>query len=235
MASNDFPNELKDKYSKEEPENYEAKCLWTLLIDTSGSMSGSPIDQVNNELQRLKTTIEADEEASQKVELSIIEFNSSPKVLNAPQLVENMTMPTLKAQGTTAMAKGLERAMQVSETRKQWYKDTEQPYYRPFIILITDGAPNSKEATKKVGKELIQGVDDNKHVFIAFGVEGADMQLLNEISHSEWPALKIDGYNFNAIFDWLSNSMSMTADTGDDGLGALKKDIQQIAGGQKTI
>ena len=43
MAKNDFSSEV--------AENYEQKCLCVLVLDVSGSMGGSPIQELNNGLQ----------------------------------------------------------------------------------------------------------------------------------------------------------------------------------------
>jgi uncharacterized protein YegL len=34
---------------------------------------------------------------------------------------------------------GMRLAMQKIEERKQWYRTTGQSYFRPFLVLITDG------------------------------------------------------------------------------------------------
>lgn len=46
------------------------------------------------------------------------------------------------ADGDTALVDAVDEAIDIVNNRKKWYKSTGQPYYRPWIILITDGEPN---------------------------------------------------------------------------------------------
>ena len=59
-------------------------------------------------------------------------------------------MPTLNAGGSTAMVNALNDAIDKGEARKQWYKSTNQAYYRPWIILMTDGEPDDDQNVKLI-------------------------------------------------------------------------------------
>ena len=95
MAKNDF--------SAESAENFEQKCLCVLVLDVSGSMRGEPIRELNNGLQDFYNEIMADETTSQRLEVSIMTFNQAVQTLQEPALIDNVTMPTLTAYGSTAM------------------------------------------------------------------------------------------------------------------------------------
>ena len=95
----------------------------------------------------------------------------------------------------------------MAEGRKVWYKDTGQNYYRPYVILITDGAPDSDQDVTGLAQEIRQKVSGKHFNFWAFGVEGAEMSMLESISDPSAPPLMIANCDFAGFFQWLSNSM----------------------------
>ena len=99
MAKNDF--------SAEAAENYEQKCLCVLVLDVSGSMRGTPIEELNKGLKDFYEEISSDVTTSQRLEISIITFSNTVITLQEPALVENITMPTLTASGSTEMVNAL--------------------------------------------------------------------------------------------------------------------------------
>ena len=55
-------------------DNPEPRCPCVLLLDTSGSMQGDPIDQLNAGIRAFKTELMADSLALKRVEISIVTF-----------------------------------------------------------------------------------------------------------------------------------------------------------------
>src|ERR1700761_8174896 len=54
--------------------NPESRCPCMLLLDTSGSMSGEPVDQLNQGVLTLKKELAEDSLASKRVEVAMITF-----------------------------------------------------------------------------------------------------------------------------------------------------------------
>ena len=198
MAKNDF--------SAEAAENYEQKCLCVLVLDVSGSMSGEPIQELNKGLQDFYQEIDKDNTTRQRLEVSLITFSHIVNTVQEPALVENFTMPTLSASGSTAMVTAVNHAIDKVAARKQWYKDTNQAYYRPWIILMTDGEPDSDQDVAGLAQRIKQDVAAKKYAFLPIGVEGAKMSILKQIE-SGIPAMKLQGTKFSSFFKWLSPSM----------------------------
>lgn len=227
MAKNDF--------SAESAENFEQKCLCVLVLDISGSMREivdesnmiytgkkvymdgkeydlvtggiSKLDLLNQGLKDFYAEIISDETTSQRLELCIISFNDYVRVVQEPALPDNVIIPELQGEGETAMADAINEAIDKVEARKKWYKETGQPYYRPWIILMTDGVPNKGQDINSLAQRILQDTEDKKYAFLPVGVEGADMEVLQKIAGKGMNAVKLKGMRFAQFFRWLSASM----------------------------
>lgn len=209
MAKNDF--------SAEAAVNYEQKCLCVLVLDVSGSMRGKPIEELNKGLQDFYNEIADDETTSQRLEISIITFNHIVKTVQEPALVENFEMPMLAATGSTAMVNAVNQAIDKMEARKKWYKETGQAYYRPWIILMTDGEPDDDQDIDGLAARINSETAGKHFQFLPIGVEGANMAILDKIKGNIERPLKLQGTKFSSFFKWLSASMGtvVTAEEGE--------------------
>jgi uncharacterized protein YegL len=193
-------------------ENPEPRCPCLLLIDTSGSMSGSPIQELNGGLATFKDAIAADGMALKRVEVAIVSFGPV-QVQSDFQTVDTFLPPTLVASGDTPMGAAIEKGLAMLEDRKQTYKTNGISYYRPWIFLITDGGPT--DAWKTAAERVHQGEHEKKFSFFGVGVEGANFEILKQIALRE--PLKLKGLRFQDLFIWLSNSLGAVSrsSTGD--------------------
>ena len=195
-------------FSVQTPDNYQQKCCCILVLDVSGSMDGQPIDELNSGLQDFYNEIKQDTTTADRLEVGIIEFSDQVVTLVDPTLVENFDMPILNCKGTTKMADAVEEAIKVVRAKKDWYKQTGQPYYRPWIILMTDGAPDADQNMNALANEIQWGVAKKEFFFFAVGIGNADMNMLQSISDSGMPPAPMKGLKFSEFFQWLSASMS---------------------------
>ncbi|MDR2651186.1 MAG: VWA domain-containing protein [Prevotellaceae bacterium] len=225
MAKNDF--------SAESATNYEQKCLCVLVLDVSGSMreiiggdvryTGQTqmvdgklyniveggimkIDELNNGLQSFYHEILNDDSTSQRLEVSLITFSDTVITVQEPALVENFTIPALEADGETALVDAVNAAIDKVQARKEWYKSTGQPYYRPWIILMTDGEPNKGQDVASLANRVKVDTAAKKYAFLPIGVQGANMSILNQIA-GNIPAMQLQSAKFSQFFKWLSASM----------------------------
>lgn len=205
----------KNDFSKEVVENYQQKCCCSLVLDISGSMYGPPLDELNRGLQDFHKEIQEDATTASRLEVAVITFGSQVETLVEPSLVENFSMPMLTTSGSTKLVDGVREGIQKVEDRKKWYKETGQPYYRPWVILITDGEPDPGQDVGGLAGEIQNGMDNKNYHFFAIGVEGANMSVLKQISNDKMPPAMLQGLKFSAFFKWLSQSMGAVTSSTD--------------------
>jgi uncharacterized protein YegL len=200
-------------------DNPEPRCPVMLALDTSGSMQGTPIRELNEGLRAFKEAVQADRLASLRVEVAIVPFGGlvrpvdvradtrTPFDASQPFVtVDNFDPPILTAAGDTPMGSAVRQGLQLLRDRKEIYKQNGIDYFRPWMFLITDGKPTDEwqsAALQLREEEARKGV-----IFFAVGVEGADMPTLAQFSGQRTP-LRLKGLAFGELFQWLSKSLSV--------------------------
>lgn len=182
--------------------NPEPRCPCVLLLDVSGSMNGRPLEELNAGLTTFKNELGEDALALKRVEVGIVTFG--PVKMGAPFIsASTFYPPTLQAQGDTPMGAAIHRALNMVEDRKREYRSNGISYYRPWVFLITDGAPTDSWQT--AADAVREGEASKKFAFFAIGVKGANMDILRQISVRE--PLLLEGLKFRELFSWLSSSL----------------------------
>ena len=190
-------------FADEFADNPEPRCPCILLLDTSGSMQGEPINQLNAGIAAFKNELMQDSLAMKRVEVGIITFGPV-QVQTRFTTVDSFHPPHLVTTGDTPMGAAILEALKMIEERKRDYQIAGQTYYRPWVFLITDGAPTDQ--WQQAASELKLAVEQKKLAFFAVGVQGADIDSLSQISPRKPLILK--GLMFRELFSWLSNSLS---------------------------
>lgn len=183
-------------------DNPEPRCPCLLLLDTSYSMQGKPIEELNNGLIAYKDELSTDSLAMKRVETAIITFGPV-NVENTFCTAQDFYPPFLEATGDTPMGTAISQGIEMIRQRKEEYRQNGISFYRPWLFLITDGAPTDE--WRSAASLVKEGENSKSFAFFAVGVEGANMDILKQISIRE--PLKLDGLKFRDLFVWLSNSM----------------------------
>lgn len=188
-----------------------------LLLDTSYSMLGEPIEAVKNGLQVLVSTIRQDPQALETVHLSIITFDSSAKQLCPLTELASFQLPNLTANGSTAMGEALELLSQTIGNEIIITTPERKGDWRPLIFIMTDGEPTDNwqkgvEALKKIKTGII--------VACAAG-PNANNNILKQIAEVVVQLDTADSATIKAFFKWVSCSIS----TGAKSVGTHQKEV----------
>lgn len=218
FAFANFMNTTKEKTMNESHndliDNPTPRCPVALVLDTSGSMYGQPIEQLNAGIQLFIDEVKRDDLARWSVDLAVYTAGGSADCIQSFIGVEQIAgFDPLDAGGGTPLGEATRMALDDLEARKKSYRDAGVPYYQPWLVLISDGAPSDtwQDAAQCAAELSTQ----RKLVSLPIGVQGADLDVLSQFSSK--PAVALDGLKFRELFQWLSASMArVSASTSSD-------------------
>lgn len=183
-----------------------------MVLDTSASMAGAPIKELNKGVNLFIEEIRRDEYTRYSAEICIVTFGGSVEIIQDFATVDYVSYPVFKASGETPMGTAVLKTLELLERRKTLYKELGIDYYQPWIVLMTDGRPTD-DITKAVRKvqELIS--QRRLVVFpIAIGpYADIDSLSLFTIPDIPPPPLKLKGLKFKEFFIWLSKSVAQVS------------------------
>jgi len=188
-------------------ENAEPRCPSLLLLDVSGSMQGEPIKQLQEGLEVYRDQLFSDGLAKKRVEVAVMTFGGKVDLVQTFATVDAFTTPKLEIMGDTPMGQAVVEGLQYLQQHKALLRQNGVGCFRPWVFLITDGAPTDKNSHfwQEALQKVKEGEQKNSFSFFAIGVQGADMQCLSELSPGREP-LMLQGLEFRKLFEWLSAS-----------------------------
>ena len=188
--------------------NPAPRCPVVLLLDASSSMSGQPISELNAAVKQFIRETQADEAASMSVDLEVIAYaDSAVRVLPFTQIADVSSMPgDIDAAGMTSMGKAIEMAEADLRKRRELYRAKGVSSYRPWVVLMTDGAPNDNWQTP--ADRFRRAAEHGKFQYIGIEIgDGADHATMCRIVPSEPGPVKLQGLRFKQFFRWLTDSL----------------------------
>jgi uncharacterized protein YegL len=188
-------------------ENPDPRVACVVLADVSSSMNGEPIAALERGFAAFVHYLHTETLASKRVEVAVVAFGTVATVLVPMQEARGLQPVQFTASGTTNMAAGIHLALDILEDRKYAYKAAGLQYYRPWILLLTDGKPNLDGFDAAVARlnaaEMARGVT----VFAVGAGPRVDYGQLGRLSVQRSPA-PLDGLKYEELFEWLSASLS---------------------------
>jgi uncharacterized protein YegL len=185
-----------------------------LVLDTSGSMSGEPIQAVENGMQMLVSALRQDPHALESAFLSVITFDSNAKQVVPLTDLASFQMPALNAGGSTELGAAL--TLVRDRARSEVAKSTPEKKgdWRPLVFLMTDGGPTD---SWQKGLQEFHSSKWGMVVCCAAG-QGADTNVLKQISPECVVQLDTaDSKSLAAFFKWVSASISSSSKSVNEG------------------
>ncbi len=175
-----------------------------LVLDTSGSMHGEPIEAVKNGVQVLVSTLRQDPYALETAYLSIITFDSRAQQLVPLTELSMFQMPTLSANGTTAFGEALSLLSTTVDNEVQQTTPKQKGDWKPLVFIMTDGAPTDDW---KKGLEEFKKRKFGMVVACAAG-QNVNTDILRQITETVVRLDVLDSSSIKAFFKWVSASIS---------------------------
>lgn len=179
-----------------------------LLLDTSGSMAGEPIEAVRTGVDMLVSTLRQDPYALETVWLSIITFDRDTKVVLPLTPLEELQVPEIHcpASGATHMGDALE--VLCREVRKDVIRNAGDVKgdWRPLLFVMTDGKPADAAKYREMLPQ-VQACGFGTVVGCAAGPK-ASVEMLSELTPQTVRLDTLDAGALKAFFSWVSASVS---------------------------
>lgn len=209
--------------------NPAPRCPVVLLLDTSSSMSGAPIAELNAGVRQFIEETAADEAAGMSVELEVINFDDSAHVAMpfTPICDVDRNIDDLVADGMTSMGQALNLAYDHIKERRNLYKANGISSYKPWVVLMTDGGPNDSNWQQAAGK-MRQWAEKGSLMYLGIEIgDDADHGTMCQILPAQPGPVKLKGLRFRQFFRWLTDSLksvsaSAVSDQNNVQLGSIR-------------
>jgi uncharacterized protein YegL len=187
-------------------ENPTARVAVALVLDTSYSMNGKPINELNRGVAKFFEETLSNELARYSAEVCVVKFGGTADLILDFRSIEEQDVPTVSASGGTPMGEGVSKAVDALNTRKREYQNAGVDYYQPIMVIMSDGAPT--DSISGAEREISDLVNQKKLSVFCIGIgEHADNSTLQRLSPGRTP-LPLKELNFEEFFVWLSASVA---------------------------
>ena len=178
-----------------------------LVLDTSGSMYGEPIEAVKNGVQTLISTLRSDTYALETAFISIITFNTNAQQVTSLTELASFQQPTIDAGGCTALGGALELLAQKIDAEVTKTTAEQKGDWKPLVFLMTDGEP-----TDDITHGLAEFRKRKTGMVVACAAgTGANTNTLKQITENVVSLDTADSATIKAFFKWVSASISTSS------------------------
>ncbi|MDE5975093.1 MAG: VWA domain-containing protein [Muribaculaceae bacterium] len=189
-----------------------------LLIDTSGSMRGEPIESVKVGLEALVSTLRQDPFALESVALSIITYDRDVKQILPLTPLDELQIPQIETpeSGPTHTGQALKLLCEKVDSEVKRTVNGEKGDWMPLLFIMTDGKPSDIQ----LYKEMIPEVKKRKFASIigcAAGMQ-AKAEYLKMLTDDVYSLDTVDSTAFKKFFKWVSDSIGI----GNRSIGATE-------------
>lgn len=196
-------------------QNASTRLPICICVDASYSMRfDRRMEQVNEGIRSFIKEINEDVYAVDSVELCIVSFGESVKVernfksneVNSPSRGETNAneFKDIVANGRTPLGRAVQTAVDLITGYTEYYKRRGIIPYKPWLILISDGA--ATDSTQEAARRVLNMQRDGelKVLCIGIGDEANDLAQFK----LDGEVIQLKDFGLSDFFSWLSKSMS---------------------------
>ena len=176
-----------------------------LLIDTSGSMKGEPIESVKVGIESMIATLRQDPYALETVNISIITYDREVKVLLPLTPLEDLQLPdiTTPDSGPTHTGAALEKLCEQLDAEVTLSTPDRKGDWMPLLFIMTDGHPSDI----MLYNQIVPIVKKKKFASIIACAAGmkAKIEPLKQLTDQVYSLDTMDSTSFKKFFKWVSD------------------------------
>lgn len=183
------------------------KLLCVLVIDVLGSNANDKMGTVNEFLNNVYRHIHEEDPLMEQLELAILQHGSEVEIVRRPCLLDYEEMPpALSERGNaTETVLALEVALQLVSDRKEYYRSNGYCYYRPWVILISDGEfygqKTSEDDIEAISMRIAGELEKKRYRIAGIGVgDDFNMEVLEKMIGGT--VVSIAEFDFSWIHRW---------------------------------
>lgn len=180
-----------------------------LVLDTSGSMMGEPIEAVKKGLDTMVSSLRQNPQAIETAYLSVITFDSAVRQVVPLTDLASFQAPNLRAGGATELGAALKLVANKIDTEVAKTSTEQKGDWKPLVFIMTDGVPTDKW---QEGWEVFKKKKVAFTVACAAG-RGADTSVLRKITDNVILLHKADSESVSKFFAWVTASIGVTSTT----------------------
>ncbi len=190
-----------------------------LLLDTSGSMAGEPIEALKNGVQVMISSLRQNPQAIETAYISVITFDSTARQIIPLTDLASFQMVDIRATGTTALGEALRLVSTKIDTEVAKTTAEQKGDWKPLVFIMTDGIPTD---------DWQSGMAEYKKRKVAYTVacgagSGADTTILKQITDNVVGLDTADSQSISKFFTWVTASIGVSStrieDTGKEVTG----------------
>jgi uncharacterized protein YegL len=196
-----------------------------LVLDVSSSMSGGPIDEVNQGIQLLYNELLNDPQAIETAWISVITFSKEAKQIVPLTELTRFKPPHLVTSHGTFLGAALRLLRQAMDREIVPNKPGQKGDYKPLVFLMTDGNPVDEwQAEAQAIKERMRHKLAN---IIALGCGPyVNQDVLKQITEAVLLMHDVTAENMRAFFRWVSASVQVASvSAGGAGVGEAQAQL----------
>jgi uncharacterized protein YegL len=194
-----------------------------LLLDTSGSMAGAPIEAVRRGLELFKQEGEQDTFVKETAHVGIITFGGEADFITRGLIpFDDFEPPALSANGQTPLGQAFWLLIEsLDKDVKAPVKGKEKGDWKPLVFVLTDGQPTDEwqepqgEIRKREKKKVINIITVGCGPYI-------NQENLKDIAIGPTFNMGNDDASFKKFFQWVTQTTK-----------TVTKSVTQPGGGEK--
>jgi len=194
-----------------------------LLLDTSGSMAGAPIEAVRRGVEQFKSEVQRDSFDKETVHIGVITFGGEAEFITQGLIpFDDFEPPALSANGQTPLGQAFWLLIEsLDKDVKVPVKGKEKGDWKPLVFVLTDGQPTDdwqeprEEILKREKKKVINTITVGCGPYI-------NQENLKDKAIGPTFNMGSDDASFTAFFKWVTQT-TMT----------VTKSVTQLGGGEK--